>query len=174
MLTLEKELIQMDIVIEPMLIEHKSVLIQLMELYLYDFSLYSNDDINDYGYYGYAHIDDYWNEDGRYPYIIRINRKIAGFVLVRSCCEYNEMPNPHNIAEFFIMQKYRRLGIGRFVAMKVFDMHKGGWEVSIWSKNIPAQIFWKAVIHEYTGGKYSVFGSLEEEHLGFTFENAFR
>jgi Predicted acetyltransferase len=162
----------MDISIQPMLIEQKSLLIQLMELYMYDFSLYSNDNVNEYGYFGYSHIDDYWNEDGRFPYLIRVDRKISGFVLVRSCCEYNEMMlNPHNIAEFFVMQKYRRLGVGKFVAMRVFDMHRGAWEVTQWSNNIPAQNFWKAVISEYTNGNYKTFGSLEEDHIGFTFYN---
>lgn len=92
----------MKVSVQPMLVEQKSVLIQLMELYMCDFSLYSDDDINEYGYFGYSSIDDYWNEEGRYPYRIRVNEKIAGFVLVRSCCEYNELLNPHNIAEFFI------------------------------------------------------------------------
>lgn len=161
----------MKINVEPMLIEQKSVLVQLMELYMYDFSLYTDEDVNEYGYFGYSHIDDYWNEDGRYPYLIRVNEKIAGFILVRSCCEYNELPNPHSIAEFFIMHKYRRLGVGKFSARKVFDMHKGGWEISQWSKNLPAQKFWKAIISEYTSGQFNVFGSLEEGHVGFTFNN---
>ncbi len=50
-------------------------------------------------------------------------------------------------------------------------MHKGGWEVSQWSKNIPAQKFWRAVIDEYTSSDFHVFGSLEEGHVGFTFYN---
>ena len=98
----------MEIKIEPILIEQKSVLVQLMELYNYDFSMYSDDDVNEYGYFGYSHIDDYWNENGRFPYFIRVDNKLAGLVFVRSCCEFNKLSNPHNIAEFFIMQKYRR------------------------------------------------------------------
>ena len=43
----------MDIRIEPILIEQKSVFIQMMELYNYDFSEFSDDDINEYGYFGY-------------------------------------------------------------------------------------------------------------------------
>lgn len=161
----------MHINVIPILIEQKSVLVQLMELYMYDFSLYSDEDVNEYGYFGYSHINDYWNDDGRFPYFIKVDEKIAGFVLVRSCCEYNVLPNPHNIAEFFIMHKYRRLGVGKLSAMKVFDMHKGGWEITQWSKNLPAQKFWKAVINEYTNGQYNVFGTLEEGHVGFTFNN---
>ena len=34
-----------------------------MELYNYEFSAFSNDDVGDYGYYG---IDEYWNEEGWY------------------------------------------------------------------------------------------------------------
>ena len=98
----------MNISIEPILIEQKSVFIQMMELYNYDFSEFSDDDINEYGYFGYPRIDDYWNEVGRYPFFIRVDGKLAGLVLVRSCCEYNNLPNPHNIAEFFVMKKYRK------------------------------------------------------------------
>lgn len=69
---------------------------------------------------------------------------------MRSCCE---LPNPHNIADFFVMHKYRRLGVGKFSAKKVFDIHKGDWKISQWSKNLPAQKFWKTVINEYTSGQ---------------------
>lgn len=160
-----------EIKIEQILIEQKSVLVQLMELCNYDFSIYEDADLNEYGYYGYSHIDDYWNEDGRFPYLIRVNEKIAGFVLVCSHCKYNKSSNPHNIAEFFILQKYCRTGIGKYVAKKIFDMHKGGWEVMQLPKNIPARKFWKAVIQEYTNGVFNECGSLEEEHVGFVFNN---
>ena len=68
----------MNISIEPILIEQKSVFIQMMELYNYDFSEFSDDDINEYGYFGYPRIDDYWNEEGRYPFFIRVDGKLAG------------------------------------------------------------------------------------------------
>lgn len=53
----------MDIHVEPILYEQKSVFIQMLELFQYDFSEFSHDDINEYGYFGYEHIDDYWNEE---------------------------------------------------------------------------------------------------------------
>ena len=95
----------MDISIEPILIEQKSVFVRMMELYSYDFSEFSDDDINEYGCFGYGHIDDYWNQKGRYPFFIRADGKLAGLVLVRSCCEHNDLSDPHNIAEFFVMKK---------------------------------------------------------------------
>lgn len=67
----------MKVTIEPIIVEQKSVLVQMMELYNYDFSEFSNDDINEYGYFGYSRIDDYWNEEGRYPFFIRVNKALA-------------------------------------------------------------------------------------------------
>lgn len=98
----------MDISIEPILIEQKSVLVRMLELYSYDFSEFSDNDINEYGYFGYKYIDNYWNEEGRYPFFIRVDGKLAGLVLVRSCCQYNDLPNPHNIAEFFCNEKIQK------------------------------------------------------------------
>ena len=161
----------MNITIEPILIEQKSVFVQMMELYNYDFSEFSDDDKNEYGYFGYPRIDDYWNEEGRYPFFIRVDGKLAGLVLVRSCCEHNDLTNPHNIAEFFVMKKYRRKGVGKVVAMKIFDMFPGGWEISQWNNNLPAQKFWEEVVKDYTDGKYDKFIALEKEEVGFTFYN---
>lgn len=161
----------MNINVEPIMIEQKSVFMQMMELYMYDFSEFSDDDINEYGYFGYPRIDDYWNEEGRYPFFIRVDEKLAGLVLVRSCCEHNDLPNPHNIAEFFVMRKYRKLGVGKAVAMRIFDMFPGGWEISQWTKNLPAQRFWEKVVSEYTKGKYDTFSVAEKDVVGFIFEN---
>lgn len=162
----------MNISVEPILVEQKSVLMQMMELYTYDFSVFSDDDINEYGYFGYSHIDDYWNEKGRYPFFIRVDGKLAGLVLVRSCCEYTNLLNPHNIAEFFVMKKYRKKGVGKEAAIKIFDMFPGGWEISQWMNNLPAQSFWNKVVAEYTNGKYNTFTIEEKNEVGITFDNS--
>ncbi len=164
----------MNINIEPILIEQKSVFVQMMELYMYDFSEFSDDDINEYGYFGYPRIDDYWNEEGRYPFFIRVDGKLAGLVLVRSCCEHNNLTNPHNIAEFFVMKKYRQRGVGKTVAVMIFDMFPGGWEISQWTKNVPAQKFWRKIVEEYTNGKYDTFTAVEKDEKGLTFDNSFQ
>ena len=161
----------MDVRIEPILIEQKSVFLQMMELYLYDFSEFSGEDIDEYGYFGYPYIDAYWKEKGRYPFFIRADGKLAGLAWVRSCSEYNALPAPHSMAEFFVMKKYRRRGVGKAAAVKIFDAFPGGWEVSQWKNNLPAQAFWKQVIGEYTNGKYDVFTAAEKDVVGFTFDN---
>lgn len=161
----------MDIVLHHMGVEEKMLLIQLMELYNYEFSEFSNDDVNEYGYYGYDHIDDYWNEEGRFPYLIRVDGKIAGFALVCPHCEYREEEGARCIGEFFIMLKYRRQGIGKKVAMQLFDKHRGFWEVCYWKNNVPAGEFWKRVVEEYTCGQYQVCGKEGSHNLGFIFQS---
>ncbi|MFD2630419.1 GNAT family N-acetyltransferase [Oceanobacillus kapialis] len=52
------------------------------------------------------------------------------------------------ISDFFIMRKFRRQGIGKQVAHRLFEKHKGVWEVKQTNENTPAYAFWKKVISE--------------------------
>ena len=162
----------MDVTIEPIRIEQKSVLMQMMELYSYDFSAYSDDDLNECGYFGYPCIDAYWNEPGRHPFFIRVDGKLAGLALVRSCSEYVQMNAPHSMAEFFVMKKYRCKGVGRSAARMVFDRFAGGWEIAIWSNNANAKCFWSKVVEDYTAGQYERFTSMEHDVEGFSFQTS--
>lgn len=161
----------MEITLHLMSVDEKYLLIRLMELYNYEFSVYSNDDINDFGYYGYDHIDDYWNEQGRFPYLIRVDNKIAGFALICPHCDYRKEEDARCIGEFFILLKYRRKGIGSKAAAQLFDKHRGLWEVCYWRNNIPAGKFWEKVVKEYTNDHYHICEAENNIHIGFTFEN---
>jgi predicted acetyltransferase len=134
--------------------EHKQVISNLMQLYMYDFSEYTGSDVEADGLFAaYPHFEDYWREENqRVPYIIRIDEIYIGFVFVRRI----ETPEKSyfSIAEFFIMRKYRRKGFGRIVAKEIFNLHRGQWEVFQMEVNKPARIFWKEIIAEYTNGSF--------------------
>lgn len=49
----------------------------------------------------------------------------------------------YSIAEFFILKKYRREGIGKAIAAEIFSRHKGPWEVHQIENNTGAQSFLK-------------------------------
>jgi len=134
--------------------EHKDVVKNLMQFYIYDFSEFVECDVEGDGLYAaYPHLEDYWKEkDYRFPYLIKKDEKYVGFVLVRFI-ESAER-NYFSIAEFFIMKKYRRKGIGKAVAKQVFNLHKGRWEVYQKESNKPAQEFWTRIIDEYTKGQF--------------------
>jgi predicted acetyltransferase len=143
-----------DIEIQEVAQEDKPVLRALMELYQYDYSEFSGDDVSDHGQFGYRYLDQYWTEEGRQPFVVRLDGKLGGLVLVRSYLTDSGQTG-HVIAEFFIMRKYRRQGVGRRVAHMMFDRFPGEWSVSQEDINPTAQRFWRQVIGEYTGGKYT-------------------
>lgn len=132
----------------------KSVLRQLMELYAYDFSEFDDADVNEHGLYGYTYFDYYWTEASRHPFFVRVNGKLAGFVLIYEYCYVVKEPGTKSIAEFFVMRKYRRKGIGKQVAFQVFDKYPGKWEVIQHGENEPSKIFWEEVIRQYTNGSF--------------------
>lgn len=135
----------MKIELQKISIEEKHILRHLLELYQYDFSEFDLEDVNEYGLYGYVYLDHYWTEEGRYPFLFRVDGKLAGFALVRQIED-----GTYSVAEFFVMKKYRRTGVGRDVAFRLFDMFKGSWKIAEMKENRPAQEFWKKTIKEYT------------------------
>ena len=138
----------------PAAVDQKMVIENLMQLYRYDFSEYTGDDIQNNGLFTpYPGLQGYWdNSNNKFPYIIQQDEKYIGFVLVKVVSSNNQ--DCFSIAEFFILKKYRRKGIGKAVAFRVFDLHKGPWEVFQMEANKPAQIFWNKVIAAYTGGQF--------------------
>jgi predicted acetyltransferase len=136
-------------------IEQKPVLERLMQLYHYDFSEIEGGDLNGDGLFEYKYLDSYWTESGRFPFLIYVNDKIAGFVLVNSHTYLQKKGKAKSIAEFFVMRKYRRQGIGKMVAFNIFDRFPGKWEVQQTKRNAVAQRFWRSIIGEYTGGNFA-------------------
>lgn len=135
--------------------EYKEVMRNLMQFYNYDFSEFIDFDVEEDGLFkAYPYLEDYWKEEEhRFPYIIRRGQNYAGFVLVRYI--ETEERNYYSIAEFFIMKKYRREGIGQAVAEQIFNLHKGQWEVYQIERNKPAQLFWNKTINQYTKGQFT-------------------
>ncbi|WP_200411173.1 GNAT family N-acetyltransferase [Virgibacillus salexigens] len=145
----------MDVQIKIAQVEQKVVVKHLLELYKYDFSEFDPEDVNDQGLYGYKYFDHYWTEPERFPFLIRVNGNYAGFALVRKITQEGENPESYfSMAEFFVMKKYRKDGVGRKTAFYLFNSFPGKWEVAEMEENVPAQKFWRKIISEYTRGNY--------------------
>jgi predicted acetyltransferase len=164
----------MNITIEQALAGQKDLFAQLANLYNYDFSEYLHNDVNENGFfYGY-YPNDFWTDPKRKHYFIRVDGKLAGFVIVRDGGEFyldENAENTRHICEFFVMKKYRLNGVGRFAANAVLDMFKGTWEVCQLQNNIHARKFWKSVISGYTGNNYQERGTERDKMVGFIFDN---
>jgi len=165
----------MDIKIIPVDRVQQSVLRQLMELYDYDFSEFTKEDVNEHGLYGYGYLDRYWAEETRHPFFIMVDGNYAGFVLVSKFhgCRYTKNENAHSIDEFFVMRKYRRMNVGNFAAKYVFDLFKGEWEVRVLHENKPALPFWNKTINEYTNGDntFHTQPNPKWDGIGYTFNS---
>jgi predicted acetyltransferase len=130
----------------------RTVLGRLIELYRYDFSEFDGSDVGPHGDYGYRYLDHYWTEPGRYPFLFQVDGKWAGFALVR------EIP-PYDMAEFFVMRKFRRVGIGQQAAAELFAKFPGPWQVRQLLSNPAATAFWRRAI------RYAYSESATEEEV---------
>jgi len=149
----------------------KQIILNLMQLYTYELSFFEDETTNfqllDTGLYAISkYIELYWQEENRHPYLLKYNEKLAGFVLKR----FNE-ENFNEIAEFFVINKYRKMGAGTFMAKEMFNRYKGRWEIRTLLKNKKAQEFWKKVVKEVSNGKYEEKLIRNNSRYAFYFEN---
>lgn len=133
--------------------EEKEILRNLLEKYAYEFSQWDGRDVNALGLYGYDYLDCYWTEKNRWAYFLLADGRLAGFAMVNDFPEAAE-PTDYTLAEFFVLFKYRRRGVGRTAARALFDRFRGRWQVKRHPANSASVRFWDAVIREYTGGRY--------------------
>ena len=85
---------------------------------------------------------------------MRIDGHWAGFAIVREGVPYLDGRSGTDMAEFFVLRKYRRHGAGERLATAMFDRYRGPWQVRELGNNERAQSFWRAIIGRYTGGAY--------------------
>lgn len=155
--------------------EHQTVLENLMQFYLYDFSIYfcgeTDGHVDHNGLFPLEYdlrryIEGKGDGNSQYwAYLARVDSRWAGFALVSDRCD--QMPQiiyppdtpGRNMDEFFVLRCFRRQGIGQQMAHFVFDTVKGFWQIAQIMNNTPAQAFWRATIGSYTGGYYTDYPS---------------
>jgi predicted acetyltransferase len=143
-----------QVALVPALPEHQPLLERLMELYIYDFTEFDPVDVDEEGRYGYPFLPLYWSEPDRCSFLIQVEGRWAGFVLVNQHSLLGQ-PGIRAIAEFFVLRKYRRQGVGEAAARLTFAHFPGCWEVAEITANLPAQAFWRDVIGKLTGGSFT-------------------
>src|SRR6187402_2154268 len=106
--------------------QDKPVLSRLLELYQYDLSEVWPQDLNLHGEYGFA-VDRYLRNPRLRAYLFRVDSAYAGFGLVDPDVSLPE--NEFWMGQFFVMKRYRRLGVGTQAVHFIFDQFRGKWEV---------------------------------------------
>jgi predicted acetyltransferase len=136
------------------------LLANLLELYCHDLSAAFGLQVGADGRFGYPRLPLYWREPGlRFPFLIRAGEETAGFVLVTRGSPLGTSPTDLDVAEFFVLRRHRRHGVGRQALAQLWDQMPGRWIVRVAARNPEALPFWTGVIAAYTGQRFA-----QEQH----------
>lgn len=127
------------------------ILANLLELYAHDFSEFHHLDLGENGRFGYRDLPLYWLEPNRHPFLVRMDGKLAGFVLVKRASGISGNATVWDMAEFFVVHRYRRRGIGTKIAHEVWRQFPGQWEVRVMQSNHSALHFGERAIAVFAG-----------------------
>jgi predicted acetyltransferase len=140
----------------------ETLLGNLLELYIHDLSaIFPNVELGPEGRFGYPRLPLYWIEpERRFPFLIRYSGRIAGFILVQRVAE--TAPPVHDVAEFFVLRRYRRSGVGRQAAHLLWRQLAGQWTVRVAEANRPGLAFWHSAIAATVPGTVSASTAVHE------------
>ena len=126
----------------------------LLELYIHDLSAaFPSIELGADGRFGYPKLPLYWSEpERRFPFLIRHDARTAGFALATRGSPMSEDPSVFDVAEFFVLRRFRRSGVGRMAARLLWQRLPGTWIVRVSLGSPGALPFWTSVIGEYSAG----------------------
>ncbi|MGH6817053.1 MAG: GNAT family N-acetyltransferase, partial [Hyphomicrobiaceae bacterium] len=127
--------------VEPALEADRAVFSRYFQFYLYDFSQYGGGQPVD-GMFPYPWLDLYWQRGEQcWPFWAKIDGEIAGLALV----SFEESEGATEMNEFFVVNRFRRRGIGKAFARTLIPRFKGVWRIVQILPNLPAIAFWPHV-----------------------------
>ena len=137
-----------DVRVIPASRDDRSTLRHLLQLYLHDFSEVLPRAPDRDGTFPYPHLDAYWIDEWRKPFLITADGEIAGFALVRTMSLVTGSVGVADMAEFFVVRGLRRHGVGRTAAHLLFAKFPGTWEVRVIDHYAAARAFWLSAINQ--------------------------
>lgn len=128
--------------------EDRELLWNIHQKYLYEMTLYYDDEMDALGNYHYGYFDAYFTEPDRTALFIYSDRRLAGFAMINPHSYIHGHPD-RVLAEFTIFPRYRRLHIGRDAAERILTARPGRWEIKYNERNAGAKALWNAVTKPY-------------------------
>ena len=159
----------MNFIFEKVDKNNKYILDNVLELYQHEFNKFYNyyDDLNDEGKYGFILTDKYITNTNYRAYLIKVNTKIAGFIMINS--ETKFVRNGIYIAEFFVMPKYRRGYFSINVMKEIFRQNQGNIEIKVLKNNKKAFKLYSLLINRFVDKV--VIHKVQEEGDEFIYYN---
>lgn len=142
------------ITLKPLTHKEYPLVQNMARFYVYDMSECLGDEegweIPANGLYECIDFKKYWDDENAFPFLIYYQNELAGFAIIDK--KGSEPDIDFNMAEFFILRKFKGRGIGSYVAQLFFDRFQGLWEVMVMPRNEGAYRFWRGTIYHYAHG----------------------
>ncbi|KAA0945699.1 MULTISPECIES: GNAT family N-acetyltransferase [unclassified Pseudomonas] len=126
--------------------EQAQLIRNLYQFYAYESSDWEQEDVEVDGrfYIHEEHLARYWQDPQWSANLLLVDGFIAGFLLI----EQSELPglNALELADLFILKRYRRQGIGRALATQVLTSGEADWLVRFYDQDEASQAFWRTVL----------------------------
>ncbi|AZE99736.1 hypothetical protein C4J95_2274 [Pseudomonas orientalis] len=126
--------------------EHAELIRNLYQYYAYESSDWEQEDVEADGrfYIHDEHLARYWQDPQWSANLLLVDGYIAGFLLI----EGSELPgiDALELADLFILKRYRRKGIGRAIATQVLCSGEDNWLVRFYDQDEVSQAFWRTVL----------------------------
>ncbi len=149
-----------DVTVRPAEPREQALVAGLFQFYTYHFSQFEPPssprfEVDDHGSFeAYPELASYWpSGEGavdRWALVVRVGGRAAGFALLNQLSHRGGFVE-RNMAELFVLAKYRRAGVASAVVAQILDAHPGQWEVAIAERNAPAMAFWPRVLTSHPG-----------------------
>jgi predicted acetyltransferase len=135
----------------------------LLQFYIHDLSaMFLQVELGPDGRFHYPQMGSYLSGSGRrFAFLVRCDERIAGFALVKHGSPAAEDPDVLDVAEFFVLRRYRGCGVGRAAAKLLWDRLPGSWTVRASVNNPHAISFWRAAVAAYTSNTAREFEHLQ-------------
>ncbi|QUD90713.1 GNAT family N-acetyltransferase [Phenylobacterium montanum] len=118
----------------------------MMQLYAHDFSEQwagsERGELDEHGRFVDYPLEPYWRDPDHIPLLLRSDGHLIGFALLNAEA-HSGRPTDRNMAEFFIVRKHRRGGLGTLAAHAIFALYPGQWEAAVARRNLAALAFWR-------------------------------
>ncbi|MEF2965330.1 GNAT family N-acetyltransferase [Paenibacillus sp. M1] len=136
----------------------------LYNLYLYELSSYTREDIRENGKYDMGNNYLYLEKEALFPYLISADSRIAGFVLM--CTPpYTPKGIQFSIQELFLLRKYRGQNLAAEAVRRIFRLHPGSYHIEQLANNQPAVSFWKKLYTKLNIAYKEELNSIEMDGL---------
>jgi len=116
----------------------RQILLNLWQLYMQDLSEFRSSIFQSNGRYRDDRMLTYFAYAEHWAFLIKEREEIAGFVLIRK-----SKPDTYLLGEFFVINKFRRMGIGADAVKEVLATFPGKWEIPFQTENISGANFWR-------------------------------